>query len=333
MPTCFPSTKCYFLIFAALLLCACEQGLKPSQSIEVASVGAQGAAISDDGMYAIVGSVYQGGSLWRLADGERLYNWNHKEGEFTTIIAADFSPDGKWAMTADSHTMVLWSVSDGSAQRYWTAPGEILSLALSADGNFALLGLSNESAVLFDVKRGGIRRTFHHQGRVRSVALSDDSRFAVTGSEDFSAVLWDLASGQALHQMQHNDDVQLVAISADGQKVFSAAKYDKAVIWDSNSGQELRQVPLEAEKAKRGVRFTSAKFSNDGKLLLTGLPDRLVQLWSTDDMREQARWMLPKRDAWKPTSAAVLAVGFAPQNLYYFAVASNGLVNRLDPQQ
>ena len=311
-------------------LSGCEQELKPSRSFEVATVGAQGAALSDDGSYAVIGSVHQGGSLWRVNDGERLYNWNHRQDQLASISNADFSPDGNWALTADSHTMVLWDMQDGSAFRFWTAPGEVLSVSLSMNGNYALLGLSDFSAVLFDVKRGGIRRTFRHQGRVRSVALSDDGRLALTGSEDYTAVLWDVASGKPLHSISHDDDVQLVALSPDGKRALSAAKYDKAVVWDTGSGQVIGNIPLSTEKVRRGVRFTTARFSANGRLLLTGLPDRVVQLWDSTSMKELGAWVLPKRDAWKPTGSSVLAVAFAKQDNRYFAIASNGMVHQLD---
>jgi WD40 repeat protein len=314
---------------SALLVSACSDNLAPTSSFEVAVKGAQAAALSSDGQYAIVGSVHHGGSLWRNRDGERLYNWNHKDNDYTTVIAADFSPDGTKAMTANPHTMVLWDMKDGSALRYWTAPGTILDIALSADGRFALLGLDDQSAVLFDVIRGGIKRTFHHKNRVRAVDLSEDGRIAITGSEDTTATVWDVASGKVMQRIQHDDDVQMVAISPDGMLAMSAAQYDKALLWDTRSGKALGRIPLASENLKRGIRFTAAKFSSDGRQLLTGRPDQMVQLWDTRSIKEVARWELPKRDAWKPTSAAVISVGFQENRGRYLAVASNGFVHRL----
>lgn len=311
------------------MVCGCSDGKAPDSSIEVAARGAQAATIDDSGDYAAIGSVNHGGSLWRMTDGERLYNWNHKSGEYTTLISGDFSRDGQWALTADAYTMVLWSLKDGSAFRYWNAPGEILSVALSASGDFALLGLADHSAVLFDVKRGGIKRTFQHNNRVRSVDLSENGRLALTGSEDGTAILWDVASGQQLQQIAHRDDVQMVALSPNGELALSAAKYDKALLWSARSGQAIGEIPLAAEKLNRGIRFTAAKFSPDSKLLLTGRPDQTVQLWDTRSLNLLQRWTLPKRNAWKPTSAAVLAVGFGTANNTYFAVASNGFIHRL----
>jgi len=312
-----------------LSLLGCSGGKAPQSSIEVASKGAQSAALSDDGQYISIGSIHHGGSLWRTNDGERLYNWNHKQGAFTTIVASDFSPDGRWALTSDLHTLVLWDMKDGQALRFWTAPGDVLSIALSNDGNFALLGLADHSAVLFDVKRGGIKRTFHHKNRVRSVDLSEDGRLAITGSEDYTAAVWDVASGKRLHQTMFNDDVQIVVLSPDGKLAMSAAKYDKALLWDTGTGQSLGEIPLAQEKLRRGVRFTAAKFSLDGRSLLTGRPDRIIQLWDTHSLNILGRWQVPKRDAWKPTSASIIAVGFGERDGNYLAVSSNGFVHQL----
>lgn len=317
-----------FTLLASLFISACDSGKKPVSGFEVASIGAQSAALSDDGKSAIVGSVHQGGSLWRTADSERLFNWNHQSGQQTTIDVADFSPDGNWALTADRHTMVLWDVKTGAAERFWTAPGEVLSIALSNNGSYALLGLSDFRAALFDVKKGGVRRVFNHKNRVRSVDLSLDGSLALTGSEDYTATLWDVASGEALMTIEHSDDVQQVALSKDGQLALSAAKYGRTVIWNTQTGEELGEIPLSKEKIRRGLRLTVTKFSADAKQLLTGRPDSVVQLWDLSSMTETSRWTLPKRDPWKPSTASVLALAFSPNGQFY-AVASNGFVHEL----
>ncbi len=337
MPTA-QSSRCNFLALTALTaaLIGCGSHKEPATSFEVASKGVVAGAISDNGEYAVIGAVHQGGSLWRTRDGERLYNWNHNAGELTSIIAADFSPDGDWALTADPHTLVLWRTNTGEAARFWTAPGQILSVSLSPNGNYALLGLDDHTAVLFDVKRGGIKRTFNHDNRVRSVDLSEQGNLVITGSEDFTAKVWsltDLANQdqplQPRHTIKHKEEVQMVALSPDGRLAMSASKYDKAIVWETGSGKILGEIPLSAEKVNRGLRFTAARFNADGSRLLTGRADQIVQLWDTRTLKEIESWVLPKRDAWKPTSAAVVAVGFAKQGNAFYAIASNGFVHQL----
>jgi WD40 repeat protein len=317
------------VLAAGLLLSGCDQHGKPRQSTEVAAVGLHAAALASDGSLAVVGSINHGGSLWRLRDQERLYDWNHKQGEFSTLTTMDVSPDNRWVMTADPHTMVLWSPTDGQASRYWTAPGQVLSLALARNGDFALLAMDDFSAVIFDVKRGGIKRTFNHTDQVRSADMSDDGRLALTGADDYTAILWDVNSGKALHTIRHDDAVVLVALSPDGRLALTVGQYDRAIVWDTASGREIGTVPLKAGRLKRGQRFTAARFSADGKQLLTGLPDQLVQLWDTATMAELDSWMLPKRKLWKPTGTAVLALSFGTEPNRFTAVGSDGFIHQL----
>lgn len=326
----FVSFFCKFLLVVSIfILFSCGKSPGPVSSIEVASHGLHSAALDRTGSYALVASVNHGGSLWRIADGERLFNWNHQKNSYSTIIAADFDSSQQWALSAEPNTMVLWNSHSGEGERFWTAPGEILDVALGPNAKFALLGLATHQAVIFDIKRGGIKQTFVHQNRVRSVDVSADGKIAVTGSEDLSARTWDIETGTLIHNFKHLDDVQLVAISADGSLVLSASKYDKAVVWRSHNGEELGEIALAAERLKRGIRFTSARFSNDNRFLLTGRPDQWVELWSLENLETVARWQVPKRDKWKPTGAAILDVAFGINDDEFFAVASNGFIHRL----
>jgi len=307
----------------------CGGGESPTQSWENAVKGTYSAALSNDGRFSVVGSITHGGSLWSVTDNKRLFDWNHKAGQFSNIIASGFSPDGNFALTADHQTMVLWNTQTGESLTFWTAPNEVMDVDLTPNGNFALLALEDYSAVLFDVKRGGIKRSFYHEDRVRSVSLSADGKLAVSGSEDQTAKLWNVETGELLFTWQHDDEVTTVAMNADGSKAFTMAKYDKAIIWDTSTGESLGELPLGANALKRGELFTSAKFSEDGTLLLTGNSDREVTLWDVNQLNVLQRWTVPKRDPWKPTSASIVALSFSPSASTYYAIASNGFTHRL----
>lgn len=316
-------------LIACLLLTGCNDYLAPTDSLEVAVKGIHAGAFSSQADYAIVGSIHHGGSLWQIDSKERLYNWNHKADEATTIISADFSPDGKLAITADPYTLVMWETTSGEATRYWTAPGEILDAKLGPNGRLALLGLSDHSAVLFDIQKGGIKRTLPHGNRVRSVDISENGRWALTGSEDYHARFWDLSNGKQLFDIKHDDDVQLVTLSNDGSRALSVSKYDAALVWDTKTGEVLGKIPLRAERLKRGLQFTSAAFSANNEYLLTGRPDQIVQLWRVETLTLVNQWEVPKRDAWKPTGASIVAVGFGQQEWTYLAMSSNGFIHHL----
>lgn len=318
------------LIFACCVsLCACNTEIAPGASLELASQGAHSAALTTGGSKAMIGAVSQGGSLWDLNEKGRKFDWNHKQGELSAIGAVAFSPAAAYALSSDAQTLVLWDVASGAGLRYWATPDRVLDVALSPNGQFALLALENFTAVLFDVRRGGVKRVFGHDNRVRSVALSDDGMLALSGSDDYTAKLWDVQSGELLQRMQHADAVRLVAIAPQADLAFSVSKYDKAVIWKTQDGAVLGELPLHNFARQRGLTFTAAVFSQDSSQLLTGNSDRVVQLWDTGTLRELRRWTVPKRKAWKPTSAAVLALAFGAAPNEYHVVASNGFAHRL----
>lgn len=325
--------KLFFTLLFCVALFACDRAQKPTRSIEVASIGLHAASLSEHSEYAAVGSIYHGASFWHVTDAERVYNWNHSADEATTVIASDFSDNHQWVLTADPHTMVLWNANNGKGERYWTAPAEILDVELNQDGRLALLGLSDHTAVIFDIQRGGILRTFSHKNRVRSVDFSRDGRIAITGSEDYSASIWNTQSGERISTIKHEDDVQLVKLSDDGRIALSVSKYDKALLWRTDNNEQIAEIPLRAEHLRRGIRFTSARFSSDNQYLLTGRPDRIVQLWQISPIKEVNRWKLPKRNAWKPTSTAVIDVGFSTSKHQFYAIGSSGFVHTLTQNQ
>lgn len=323
------------LFALCLFLQACSgSGKAPTQSWEVAVKGHYSAALSHDGSKAVIGSITHGGSLWNVPQNKRLFSWNHNTGddqEPTNIIAATMSPDGKLAFTADHQTMVLWDAESGSYLTFWRAPHEVLSVDLTDrkdTGIYAALALGDHTAVIYNAGAGRIAQTFQHQNRVRSVSLSTDGYYLLSGSEDQTAKFWNVRTGELLTTFQHNDEVRLVALSPSGDTAFSVSKYDRAVLWSTVSGDEIGDVILSATALKRGQTFTAARFSANGKQLLTGSADRVIQLWDVASRKELARWEAPKRSAWKPTAAAINAVAFGPANTYY-AIASNGFVHQL----
>ncbi|WP_020207502.1 WD40 repeat domain-containing protein [Gilvimarinus chinensis] len=309
------------------LLIACTPA--PSEKLEVAARNVQSAALSRDGGYTVVGSAYHGGSFWSLTDGERLFNWNHSRANDTLIQASAISPDGGWAVTVDELSLVLWDTVSGRSAGYWRLPSEALSIAVGRYGNVALVGLSDGRALVYDLRRGGILLQLDHDDRVNSVALSDDLAVMVTGSEDGRVSVWDANTGKLRHQRQYDEPVQRVALSADGARVLAAAKYDRIEVFTAADNHSLWQLPFNRERVKRGLNISAARFSVDGRYLLTGRPDGFVQLWDIDGQAEVYTWQLPERKMWQPSASPVMALSFTPSPDQYRAVSGNGFVYTL----
>ncbi len=315
---------------ACLIVGACGDKNLPDVSSEVASKGVNGGALSDDGKYAVVGSLFHGGSLWRTEDHERLYNWNHNSGNNDKIIlSADIDPSNTRALTADAATLVLWDINSGEALRFWSTPAEVLSSRLFNNGRYAILGLADHSAVIFDAVNGGITRTFTHKGRVRSVDISNDQRLAITGSEDQSATVWDIESGEALFTMNHDEDIQLVSLSNVGRYALTASQYDRVELWDLITKSSLGMLPLKKEQLKRGLRITAAEFSHNNRHLLLSYPNQKIELREVKTLDLIKEWTLPKRKQWQPTASNVIDLAFDPAEDRYWVLSSDGFIHQL----
>jgi WD40 repeat protein len=296
---------------------ACGSRTSPSAAYELAAQGVYTGALSGQSELALVGSLNHGASLWHRREHARLFTWNHREGEFSQLVAVEFSPDGTRAVTTDPRTLVVWDTESGASLAYWTTPGAALDVAIAADGR-VLMGLSDHSAVLFNAATGAHVHTFLHEGVVGNVALSDDGRWALTGSDDATAVLWNTSSGDTVHRWQHDNPVRVVALSARGRYAFTASQGRRVTVWNGASGDEALRV------AERNRGVTSAAFSADERHLLIGYVNRTVELWDVTTGRRLERWKAGARNPWRPTGSAVLAVGFSASPQRFFALAGDG---------
>lgn len=311
-----------------LALAACGQGDSPTDTFEYAVQGAYTAAISPQSRHSLIGSIQHGASLWDISEHERLYNWNHQADSYSSLVAAGFSANGAYALTAEQRSLVRWQVDNGRPAGFWTAPDHLQAVTLSASGRFALLGLANHTAVYVDIENGTLERTLPHQDSVEAVALSDDGRLALTGGDDNQARLWNLDQGEELARISHGNSVNTVAISPSGAWAFSAGQLDKAVIWRTDGGTVAHTLSGPRTFASQRLTYTAAVFSSNSDRLLTGTSAGLIQLWDVKTGSELRRWQAHKRDPFRPTGVTILALGFGSEGRYY-ALASNGFINEL----
>ena len=314
-------------LLSAGLLSGCGSGDAPGKTFEYAQKGAYSAEISPTGKFTVLGSFNHGGSLWNNLQQERLYNWNHANGEYTIIAATAFAPDETYAATANQQDLVLWSLQDGRPAGFWRSPAEILGMDLSPNGDYALLGLADHTAVYFDIKNGGVKRTLGHQARVKAVDLSEDAQFALTGSDAWKTKFWNVETSELLHTIELGNVVDTVALAPNNEKAFSSASLDDAIIWNTKTGKVIHTLTDNRDLFARRVTYTAAEFSPDSQRLLTGTNSGKVQLWNVATGEQLREWAVEKRDAYGPNSTAVYAVGFGQGK--YYAMGSNGIFNEL----
>lgn len=307
------------LLVLCLGLSAC--GDQPVRQWETAVSGAYSASLSPNGEYVAVGAIEHGGSLWRLQDGERLYNWNHTQGAFSELAASTFSTDSRFVLTAEKKRMVLWSVASGKPGGFWPVDGGVQALALSDGGRYALVGMANYNVLYIDVATNQILKTLSHAGKVNTVSISADGRVGVTGAEDGIVKVWDLTQGKETFAYRMGDDISAVALSRDGKYVFGALYYGHGKIWEVSTGKEIATIGY------RRTTITCARFADDNKTLLTGFTARRMVLWDVASGKNLQDWRADPPYFWKRSGLVVVDVAYTREPGQFLGVFSNGLVN------
>jgi WD40 repeat protein len=318
--------KFSLLICSAATLLSCTADA-PVRTAQYAVQGLYSAVLSDDGASALVGSIEHGGSYWRSARNERSFNWNHVSGEFTDLSAVDIDPSGKYAATGSTRTLVLWSTLTGQPDGFWTTPGDIKSLKLTQDGDYALVGLNDQTARFFDVKRGGIKQTLRTGSTVNAVDISPDSRLGLTGDASSKVILWDIVTGEKKYEWTLSNTISTVALSPDGKYAFGAAQLGTAKIWSTRTGKELTTIDTGALKYRK-VTISEAVFASDSRSILIGEVNSKVSLVQVSTGVVQKEWELYTVKS-RPSGASVMALAYGLGNRYY-AVGSNGYLNVLE---
>ncbi len=148
---------------------------------------------------------------------------------------------------------------------------EIVSIAVSPDGDTALVGLRDGNIVLLDIETGKTLRAFSGQNSaVQGITFSPDGTMALSGGCN-DVILWDIATGDEIRRFTgHSGCVYALDFSPDGQRVVTGCFAANSMwnpgelfLWDLESGEVIRRY----EGHPYGVR--SAVFSPDGRTVLS----------------------------------------------------------------
>jgi WD40 repeat protein/energy-coupling factor transporter ATP-binding protein EcfA2 len=222
-----------------------------------------------------------------VTDAARLYDVKSHERRLIAEIGntggldvsrAEFSPDGKYILTASADgTVSVWDLN------VWRNPVETTlenavfsatssnSFVFSPDGKFLAkseIQVLNDqppySVTVWDVAGGQIIKTFSHSDSVESAVFSPDAHLILTKTKAGTVWVWDFSSGRSLAELKHGERVATAAFSHDGKLVVTASG-PAARIWDAQSGKLLDELSTGSDTS---VRVKDAKLSPDGKSIL-----------------------------------------------------------------
>jgi len=302
-----PILACFFLI-------ACNNTPKAERTYHIAPEGIFSASLTPN--LALISSTTKGNAeLWQLKPKQLIHAWQHTD-EKNGILYTAISDDEQYALTAEKESLAWWRISDGALMNVWYLPN-IHSITLSADGQFALVGL-NDKAIYYSLQHGKTQFAFKHESSVTHVDISATNQLAVTGSSDDSAKLWDLNTGQEKFSWAHKSKLATVAISPDDSYVLTNEGLGTMRLWKTKSGKLFKQYGPDL------ITLSSAAFSSNSKYLASGRVSQRIDLWNIRHNKLLNYWRPKKESTWSPSAATILAVSFTANDRKIYSIASNG---------
>jgi WD40 repeat protein len=195
------------------------------------------------------------------------------------VVDLEFSPDGSVLMsTTAKGTTYIWRRDDGYSHSVLSTPAPA-SVAISRDGQFAVVFGADRFARVYSVATGTRLFTLEQHSQVLSAVFGLRKEMLVTGGADWTAQTWDLRLGRPAYRLEaHRGRVVDVAVSPKGQFVGTASTDGTARVWDvATKRGDTASVLMGHTNA-----LNSIAFSPRGLYALTASRDGTARVWKTD---------------------------------------------------
>jgi WD40 repeat protein/tetratricopeptide (TPR) repeat protein len=192
---------------------------------------------------------------------------------------AEFSPDGRWVVTAGGDEARVWQAATGQPVSPPLHHQDTVHHAtFSPDGRWVVTASRDGTARVWEAATGQPLGPplKQHQADVLGAAFSPDGRRVVTATYDGTAQVWDTATGRSLGPpLRHQGAIRHVEFSPDGRWVVTGSQDGTAQVWEAATGQ-----PVSPPLKHRGIGVMHAEFSPDGRWVVTAArSDKTAQVW------------------------------------------------------
>jgi len=177
-----------------------------------------------------------------------------------------FSRDGKYLVTSNGPTAILWDVATGRSLRTYSGFNEdIQGFGFDVDGKRIVAASMDKTAIVWDRDTGRVLKKFN-VGSCFIATLTPDGRTLATGGLDQIVTLWNFDTGNKLRAFdkRHSEYIKRIAFSPDGRLAASSDEDHLVIVYDVASGHALYRLP----KIELGPDELS--FSPDSSKLLIG---------------------------------------------------------------
>ncbi len=200
------------------------------------------------------------------------------------VRSVAFSPDSNTlASGGDDGQLVLWDLAtDQERAAIQAHDNQLLALAFSPDGAVVATASDDGTVKLWQTTTGMQLATLQSEsgGWLTAVTFSPDGRLVAVGSGSGTVDLWRIDDGISFQRSFNNDNgIQSLTFAPDGEMLVAGAVINTTV-FDTNTGKMLHILPSASGMSIVVPAIVhNTRFTDDGRLLLTGVDSGVVQVW------------------------------------------------------
>ncbi|MGW8249009.1 MAG: nSTAND1 domain-containing NTPase [Anaerolineales bacterium] len=179
------------------------------------------------------------------------------DGDTATALALAMAANTSDQPPLQAQRVVLDAAYSPGARQYFDvgqlfpdATGPATAIAISPDGNRALIGMMDGMIIVWDLASGDeITRLRGHSAKINDIGIDASGRLAVSVGDDALAIVWDLATTSEIHRFNgHSGQIRALDISRGGQLVVTAGfsnlgweQPGELILWELGTGEEIRR--------------------------------------------------------------------------------------------
>jgi len=237
------------------------------------SAAINSASLSADGNLVVTAGRDKAAQVWDAITGAPIgAAMQHAD----SVEHARFSNDMRRVVTASrDQTARVWDARTGLPVSPAVRHNDyVMWASFSPDGHCFVTAGADGIAQLWDATSGSaIGQAMHHEGSLHYASFSPDGTRILTTSDDGFARIWDARTNSQLGMAIELGPNYLARFSADGERILTIGT---PRIWNAWTGQPVSPI------LGRELRGFDARFSSDGKLVVTASSDRTARIWSSE---------------------------------------------------
>lgn len=206
-----------------------------------------------------------------------------QKGHSKYITAADFHPNGRFAVTAGyDNAIILWNIETGKEVRLFNRhTGPVWSVEFSEDGTQILSTSADETIKLYDVLSGDLIFSWESgEHDIRQACFSTDEKFVICFDNRDGTHVYSRSSGEKIGTYNKNYSAfyQKRVIDPSGTKILSTSSYRGAEVFKLGSNDTILHIPFD--------KVYGMEFSPDGKKIALSSSKQFAKVFDAESGKE-----------------------------------------------